>query len=79
MNVIPPVQLPAAGLPLFVSCRGGVERLAFSVLWEMTPDAEAVSVRFTKSVIASRAALTYAQAQTRIDDPSMTDEVTISE
>jgi exosome complex exonuclease DIS3/RRP44 len=56
-----------------------VERLAFSAIWEMTPQAEVVSVRFTKSVIASRAALTYAEAQTRIDDERMHDEVTLGE
>lgn len=33
------------------SLRADVERLAFSVLWEMTPDARTVGVRFTKSVI----------------------------
>ena len=33
------------------SLRGGVERLAFSVLWEMDENANALSVRFTKSVI----------------------------
>ena len=33
------------------SLRGDVERLAFSVLWEMDEHANAVSVRFTKSVI----------------------------
>eukprot|EP00879_Flechtneria_rotunda_P021039 GHRR01022163.1.p1 GENE.GHRR01022163.1~~GHRR01022163.1.p1 ORF type:complete len:742 (+),score=218.81 GHRR01022163.1:116-2341(+) len=59
------------------SLRGGVERLAFSAIWEMTPEAEVVSVRFTKSVIASRAALTYAEAQTRIDDERLTDEITV--
>ncbi|KAF8058848.1 RRP44A [Scenedesmus sp. PABB004] len=58
------------------SLRGGVERLAFSALWEMTRGAEVVSVRFTKSVIASRAALTYAEAQARIDDERLTDDVT---
>jgi len=31
--------------------------------------------RFTKSVIKSRAALTYAEAQTRIDDERLTDDV----
>ena len=31
--------------------------------------------RFTKSVIKSRAALTYAEAQTRIDDTRLTDDV----
>ena len=33
------------------SLRGNVERLAFSVLWEMDAGANALSVRFTKSVI----------------------------
>jgi exosome complex exonuclease DIS3/RRP44 len=56
-----------------------VERLAFSAIWEMTPEAEVLSMRFTKSVIASRAALTYAEAQTRIDDERLHDEVTLSE
>ena len=34
-----------------------------------------VHCRFTKSVIKSRAALTYAEAQTRIDDARLTDDV----
>ncbi|KAL2865483.1 exosome catalytic subunit DIS3 [Aspergillus lucknowensis] len=55
-----------------------VERYAFSVLWEMTPNAEVVSADFTKSVIRSREAFSYEQAQLRIDDPSKTDELTQS-
>ncbi|WFD30359.1 exosome catalytic subunit dis3 [Malassezia sp. CBS 17886] len=57
------------------SLRPFVERLAFSVVWEMTPDAEIVDVRFFKSVIASKAAFTYAEAQRRKDDPAQTDDV----
>ena len=60
------------------SLRGGEERFAFSVIWEMTSTAEIVSTQFFKSVIRSRAALTYAEAQMRIDDPSLSDEVTKS-
>ena len=60
-----------------------VERLAFSVVWvrssswkgdeadrlqELTPEAELVNVRFTKSVIASKEAFTYEAAQLRKDD-----------
>ncbi|KAJ5544902.1 hypothetical protein N7461_007206 [Penicillium sp. DV-2018c] len=55
-----------------------VERYAFSVLWEMTPDAEIVSSNFTKSVIRSREAFSYEQAQLRIDDKSQNDELTES-
>lgn len=57
------------------SLRGGVERLTFSVLWEMTPDAHILSSRFTKGLIRSRAALTYADAQACIDDASRNDDV----
>lgn len=60
------------------SLRSDVERLAFSVLWEMKESAEIVSYRFTKSIIRSRAALTYAEAQTRIDDTRLHDEVSTS-
>ncbi|KAH9476796.1 Exosome complex exonuclease dis3 [Psilocybe cubensis] len=58
------------------SLRPFVERLAFSAIWEMTPDAEIVNVRFTKSVIASKAAFTYEEAQIRKDDPHRQDELT---
>ena len=60
------------------SLRGGEERLSFSVIWEMTSDAVIQSTMFTKSVIKSRAALTYAEAQMRIDDPKMSDSITSS-
>jgi exosome complex exonuclease DIS3/RRP44 len=46
---------------------GGVDRLAFSVIWTLDADAKILSTRFCKSVIRSRAALTYQQAQERID------------
>ena len=36
---------------------------------ELTPEAEIVSVRFMKSVIASKGAFTYEEAQLRKDDP----------
>ncbi|KAK3394765.1 hypothetical protein B0H63DRAFT_461887 [Podospora didyma] len=55
-----------------------VERYAFSVLWEMTPDANIVNSRFTKSVIKSREAFSYEQAQLRVDDVSQQDELTLS-
>ncbi|CAI6003897.1 unnamed protein product, partial [Closterium sp. NIES-64] len=58
------------------SLRGGVERLAFSCIWEMTCEAEIVSVRFTKSVIKSAAALSYVEAQARMDDERMHDDLT---
>ena len=53
-----------------------VERYAFSVLWEITKDAEIVNSSFTKSVIRSREAFSYEQAQLRIDDKSQKDDLT---
>ncbi|KAK7923146.1 hypothetical protein PG985_007217 [Apiospora marii] len=53
-----------------------VERYAFSTLWELNSDADIVNVRFTKSVIKSREAFSYEQAQLRIDDASQQDELT---
>ncbi|KAK0729349.1 hypothetical protein B0T21DRAFT_370880 [Apiosordaria backusii] len=55
-----------------------VERYAFSVIWEMTPDADVVGSRFTKSVIKSREAFSYEQAQLRVDDSSQQDDLTKS-
>lgn len=53
-----------------------VERFAFSVLWELTSDAEIVNVEFTKSVIKSREAFSYERAQAQIDDKNSNDELT---
>ncbi|PFH58043.1 hypothetical protein XA68_14229 [Ophiocordyceps unilateralis] len=53
-----------------------VERFAFSVIWELDDKAEVLSVRFTKSVIKSREAFSYQQAQLRIDDASQKDDLT---
>jgi exosome complex exonuclease DIS3/RRP44 len=60
---------------VWCSLRGGVDRLAFSVLWEMTEDLEVVDVIFTKSVIHSRAAMTYQDAQELIDGTPASDEL----
>lgn len=58
------------------SLRADVERLAFSVIWEMTPEAEIILTKHTKSVIKSRAALSYIEAQARMDDSRLMDPVT---
>ncbi|XP_033115744.1 exosome complex exonuclease RRP44-like [Anneissia japonica] len=60
------------------SLREKEERFAFSCIWEMTEDAEVVSTRFCKSVICSRSAYTYEQAQLKIDDKSQSDALTLS-
>uniref|UniRef100_A0A6Q2ZJP9 Protein DIS3 homolog n=1 Tax=Esox lucius TaxID=8010 RepID=A0A6Q2ZJP9_ESOLU len=60
------------------SLRCNVERLAFSCIWEINEKAEIIKTRFAKSVINSKASLTYAEAQMRIDDTSMNDDITKS-
>ncbi|KAF8306782.1 RNB-domain-containing protein [Clavulina sp. PMI_390] len=60
------------------SLRPHVERLAFSAIWELNADAEIVNVRFTKSVIASKMAFTYEEAQQRKDNKELNDELTQS-
>jgi exosome complex exonuclease DIS3/RRP44 len=48
------------------------DRFAFSAIWEVTPapDVTVVRTKFAKSIIHSRAALSYSQAQNIIDDPA---------
>ncbi|XP_019380266.1 PREDICTED: exosome complex exonuclease RRP44 [Gavialis gangeticus] len=60
------------------SLRSNVDRLAFSCIWEMNHRAEILKTRFTKSAINSKASLTYAEAQMRIDSTSMNDDITVS-
>ncbi|KAH8977266.1 RNB-domain-containing protein [Lactarius hatsudake] len=71
-------MLPALLGTNLCSLRPFVERLAFSVIWELTPEANIANVRFTKSVIASKCAFTYEEAQTRKDDTHQQDELTDS-
>ena len=57
------------------SLKSNVDRYAFSVLWEVTPEAEIVNVDFKKSLIHSIAALTYQQAQSLIDQPDDSSDI----
>uniref|UniRef100_A0A0R3RRV1 Protein DIS3 homolog n=1 Tax=Elaeophora elaphi TaxID=1147741 RepID=A0A0R3RRV1_9BILA len=59
------------------SLRENVDRLAFSVVWTLTSDADIIDIKFHKSLIRSSAALTYEQAQNMVDDPSLSDPVTM--
>ncbi|XP_039225656.1 exosome complex exonuclease RRP44 [Crotalus tigris] len=60
------------------SLRSNVDRLAFSCIWEMNQNAEILATRFTKSVINSKASLTYAEAQMKIDSATLKDDITMS-
>lgn len=54
---------------------GGVERFAFSCIWELDNEANILAKRFHKSVIKSKAAMTYEQAQIIIDDATQQTEI----
>lgn len=60
------------------SLRGNKERFAFSCLWEMTKGAKIVKTEFFKSIIKSKEAMTYEEAQLRIDDKRQTDNIALS-
>jgi len=60
------------------SLRPDVERFAFSVIWEVTADAEIKKMSFAKSVIRSRRAYTYAEAQCCVDDPIQQHSLAVS-
>jgi len=62
-------MLPALLTTDLCSLKANVDRYAFSIIWEVTPEAEILNVDFKKSVIHSIAALTYQQAQSFIDQP----------
>lgn len=55
------------------SLRGGEERFAFSCIWEMDQNANILNTRFHKSIIQSKRAMTYEEAQVMIDDKSKND------
>ncbi|KAJ8940815.1 hypothetical protein NQ314_010573 [Rhamnusium bicolor] len=57
------------------SLRGGEERFAFSCIWEMDKKANIINTRFHKSIIKSRQAMTYEEAQMTIDDKSKVDSI----
>lgn len=61
-------MLPARLSSDICSLKAGVDRLAFSVFWEMDAKANVIRSWFNKTIIHSVAALEYKQAQTLIDD-----------
>ncbi|KAG7201943.1 hypothetical protein KM043_004648 [Ampulex compressa] len=55
-----------------------VNKLAFSCIWEMDDHANIISTKFCKSVINTKAALTYEEAQLKINDATLHDPLTES-
>ncbi|KAH3767392.1 exosome complex exonuclease RRP44A [Pelomyxa schiedti] len=60
------------------SLRENQTRMAFSVIWKMTKNAEIQSIHITKSIIKSRHAFSYGEAQMWIDDEQRQDDLTKS-
>lgn len=60
------------------SLRGKEERFAFSCIWEIDLNANIINTRFCKSIICSRQAMTYEEAQLKIDDTTQNDAITMS-
>jgi exosome complex exonuclease DIS3/RRP44 len=70
-------MLPSLLTTDLCSLKGNVDRYAFSVLWEVTPDANIINVDFKKSIIHSIGALTYQQAQAMINLPDDKQDVKV--
>jgi len=68
-------MLPSLLTTDLCSLKGNLDRYAFSVLWEVTRDADIVDVDFKKTIIHSVGALTYQQAQAMIDQPDDPNDV----
>lgn len=60
------------------SLRGNEVRFAFSCVWEVDDEANILNRKFHKSIIESKKAMTYEEAQLIIDDASQHDDIAIS-
>lgn len=54
------------------SLRANVDRLAFSTIWEVDREANILRTTYTKSIIRSRRAFTYMEAQELMDSKEQT-------
>jgi exosome complex exonuclease DIS3/RRP44 len=71
-------MVPALLSSNLCSLRDDGARFAFTVLWEIEPNtATVLKTEFYKSIIHSKASLTYTQAQMRIDDKNLNDDLTL--
>ena len=64
-------MLPGLLTTTLCSLVSGVDRFAFSVIREMAMDGSILNTKYCKSVIHSKASLTYGQAQKMLDDKTM--------
>ena len=71
-------MLPSMLSTNLCSLKSGVDRLTFSVTWEMTADGDIVNTHYHRAVIRSVASFTYQQAQDRIDATDTSDPITVA-
>lgn len=57
------------------SLRGGETRFAFSCVWEIDENANIIDTKYHKSIIKSKKAMTYEEAQLIIDDESQQHDI----
>ncbi|KAK8809491.1 hypothetical protein WA158_000434 [Blastocystis sp. Blastoise] len=69
-------MLPKILTEKLCSIVGGEDRFAFSVVWEIDHHANIIKSDYFRSIIRSRRAMTYAQAQEILDTPNSTDILT---
>ena len=71
-------MLPSLLSTSLCSLKAHVDRLTFSVVWEMTEEGDVVNTQYHRAVIRSVASFTYQQAQDRIDTPHPSDPITVA-
>lgn len=55
-----------------------IDKLVFSVIWILDKNAEIKETRFYKGIINSKAAMTYAEAQSRLNSKTANDDISVS-
>lgn len=60
------------------SLHSGTDKLVFSVIWKMTPSADILETNFYKGIMNSQAAMTYGEAQARLNSKETDDKITSS-
>ncbi|OXA50994.1 Exosome complex exonuclease RRP44 [Folsomia candida] len=60
------------------SLHSGTDKLVFSCIWTMTPSADILDTKFYKGIMNSKSAMTYAEAQARLNSKTTGDPITDS-
>ena len=55
-----------------------IDKLVFSVVWKLDKNAEILETNFYKGIMNSKAAMTYAECQSRLNSKTATDDISMS-